>query len=84
MSYEFFLQKIRDVQCVRLLTDKCNETQKWISLNIPYVEEFHETKFRLSLEKTSPLVLVLSQVGPESTSLRLADDKARHKIFHRP
>jgi len=69
MPYEFFLQKFRQVQCVHLLTENWNDTQMWISLNVPFLDQFQETKFALTLERTSPLVLVLSQVGQESTSI---------------
>jgi hypothetical protein len=61
--YEFFLQKFRLVQCVRLLTCEWEGTQKWISLNVPFVEEYHKTKFTFTVEKTSPVALVLSQVS---------------------
>lgn len=62
ISYEFFLQKFESAQCLRLLTREWEATQQWISLNVPFFEDYHKTKFVLSLEKTSPVVIVLSQV----------------------
>jgi hypothetical protein len=49
ISYES-LEKLRFMQCVPLLTSEWETTQKWIS------------KFDFTLEKNSPVVLVLSQV----------------------
>lgn len=60
MLYEFFLQKFKLVQCVRLLTCEWEATQKWILLNVSFVEEYHKTKFTLTVEKPSPVALILS------------------------
>lgn len=62
ISYEFFLQKFESAQRLRLLTREWEATQQWISLNVPFVEDYHKTNFVLSLEKTSPVVIVLSQL----------------------
>jgi hypothetical protein len=69
IPYELFLQKFETAQCLRLLTKEWDATQKWISLNIPFVEDYHKTKFVLSLAKTSPIVIVLSQVSYDSLHL---------------
>ena len=66
MSYEFFLQKFRLVQCVRLLTCEWEATHKWILLNVSFVVEYHKTKFTFTVEKTSLVALVLSQVSWKS------------------
>ena len=70
IPYEFFLQKFEAAQCLRLLTREWEATQKWISLNVPFVEDYHKTKFVFSLEKTSPVVIVLSQVSCNPLPLR--------------
>jgi hypothetical protein len=48
------------VQCVRLLTCEWEATQKWILLNVSFAEEYHKTKFTFTVEKTSPVALILS------------------------
>jgi hypothetical protein len=63
ISYESFLQRFSSIQCVRLLSSEFEATQKWISLNVPFVYDYHKTKFVFTLEKASPVVLVLSQVS---------------------
>jgi hypothetical protein len=60
MLYEFFLQKFRLLQCVRLPTCEWEATQKWILLNVSFVEEYHKTRFTFTVEKTSPVALILS------------------------
>jgi hypothetical protein len=66
MLYEFFLQKFRLVQCVRLLTCEWEVTQKWILLNVSFAEEYYKTKFAFTMEKTSPVAPILSQVSWKS------------------
>jgi hypothetical protein len=70
ISYETFLQRFSSLHCVRLLTSEWEATQKWISLSVPPVLDYHKTKFFFTLEKTSPVVLVLSQVSWNEITVR--------------
>ena len=82
IPYELFLQKFETAQCLRLLTKEWDATQKWISLNIPFVEDYHKTKFVLSLAKTSPIVIVLSQVSYDFLHCAVTDnEKLDHRYF---
>jgi len=63
ISFEDLLRKYQHFDRTRLFMD-CPDwriTQKWISVEVPWHAEF-EQKFRIVLKKTSPVVLVLSQL----------------------
>ncbi|PQE10791.1 calpain family cysteine protease protein [Rutstroemia sp. NJR-2017a BBW] len=63
ISYEDLLRKYQHFDRTRLFMD-CPDwrlTQKWISVDVPWRSEF-EQRFTLTLQKESPVVLVMSQL----------------------
>lgn len=38
--------------------------QKWTTLNIPIINQYHKTKFSFTMTKEAPVVVVLSKVSP--------------------
>ena len=60
MSYEDMLDKFACIQRTRLFDDSWTITQRWTSINVPFTEEINQTEFRVTIEKDSPVVIVLS------------------------
>ena len=63
MSYEDLLKKYQTFDRTRLFSDEWKVTQQWTSLEVPWSVDYHDTTFTFTLEKTAPVVIVLSQVG---------------------
>ncbi|KAM3073665.1 hypothetical protein ACMFMG_004450 [Clarireedia jacksonii] len=63
ISYEDLLRKYQHFDRTRLFMDCPNWrlTQKWISVDVPWRSEF-EQRFTITLQKESPVVLVISQL----------------------
>lgn len=62
MSYEDLLKKFQTFDRTRLFTEDWKSTQQWVSLDVPWTVDYHDTKFSFTLEKKAPVVIVLSQV----------------------
>jgi hypothetical protein len=67
ISYEDLLRKYQHFDRTRLFGPEWTITQQWTSLNVPWSADYHSTRFVIELTKTSPVVVVLSQVSPESS-----------------
>lgn len=63
MSYDDLLKKYQTFDRTRLFSDDWKVTQQWTSLTVPWTVDYHATKFSFTLEKTAPVVLILSQVS---------------------
>ncbi len=63
ISYEDLLKKYQVFDRTRLFTDEWKATQQWVSLDVPWTADYHDTKFLFRLEKKATVVLVLSQVS---------------------
>ena len=72
MSYEDLLKKFQTFDRTRLFTEDWKVTQQWVSLDVLWTVDYHDTKFSFSLEKKAPVVIVLSQVRspPRSKALK--------------
>lgn len=63
ISYDDLLRKFQTFDRTRLFnSDDWHVTQQWTSLQVPWTNEYHETKFAFTLEKSSSVVIVLSQL----------------------
>lgn len=62
ISYEDMLKKYQHFDRTRIFNESWHVTQKWTSLHIPWMVDYHSTKFRLTLKEKSPVVIVLSQL----------------------
>ena len=62
ISYEDLLKKFQHFDRTRIFGPEWHVTQQWTSIHVPWTAEYHSTKFSLTLEKESPVVIVLSQL----------------------
>ena len=62
MSYDDMLDKFARIARTRLFDDSWTITQRWTSINVPFTEEVNQTEFRVTIEKDSPVVIVLSRL----------------------
>lgn len=62
ISYKDLLRKYQHFDRTRLFGPEWTITQQWTCLDVDWSADYHETKFSISLTKTSAVVIVLSQV----------------------
>ncbi|KAK3985038.1 putative calpain-1 catalytic subunit [Cladorrhinum sp. PSN332] len=62
ISYEDLLRKYQHFDRTRLFDDKWKVTSMWTTLNVSWAPDYNDTKFSFTLEKSGPVVLVLSQL----------------------
>ncbi|UNI15490.1 hypothetical protein JDV02_002019 [Purpureocillium takamizusanense] len=62
IAYEDLLRKYQAFERTRLFGDEWSITQIWTTLNVPWMVNYHDTYFSLSITKPGPVVLVLSQL----------------------
>ncbi|KAJ9269108.1 hypothetical protein DTO212C5_4791 [Paecilomyces variotii] len=62
ISYDDLLKRYQHFDRTRLFGSEWTITQQWTSLNVPWSADYHSTKFVIELTKTSPVVIVLSQL----------------------
>ncbi|KAH8808104.1 hypothetical protein F5884DRAFT_677059 [Xylogone sp. PMI_703] len=62
ISYEDLLKKYQTFDRTRLFSPEWKVTQQWTSLEVPWTVDYNNTKFSFTLEKTAPVVIVLSQL----------------------
>ncbi|KZF22520.1 cysteine proteinase, partial [Xylona heveae TC161] len=62
ISYEDLLRKYQQLDRTRLFGPGWNVARQWTSLEIPWTVGYHDTKFRVTLEKDSQAVIVLTQL----------------------
>lgn len=60
--YEDVLKKYQHFDRTRIFDEAWHITQKWTPIHVPWVPQYHSTKFRLTLKKKSHVVLVLAQL----------------------
>lgn len=63
ISYDDLLKRYQHFDRTRLFGSEWTITQQWTSLNVPWSADYHSTRFVIELTKTSPVVIVLSQVS---------------------
>ncbi|KAK5629104.1 hypothetical protein RRF57_004819 [Xylaria bambusicola] len=62
ISYEDLLRKYQAFDRTRLFGPEWKVTSTWTTVSVPWTLDYHDTYFEFSLAKTSPVVLVLSQL----------------------
>lgn len=67
ISYHDLLRNYQHFDRTRLFSDEWTVTQQWTSLNVPWSVDYLDTKFKITLTESSPVVIVLSQVSQRSS-----------------
>ena len=62
MSYEDLLKKYHRLDRTRIFGPDWRITQQWTSLHVPWSADYHRTRFSLHVTRTTPIVIVLSQL----------------------
>ncbi|EED22037.1 calpain-like protein [Talaromyces stipitatus ATCC 10500] len=62
ISYDDLLKKYQHLDRTRLFGPEWTVTQQWMSLNVPWSADYHHEKFVIEISRTSPVVVVLSQL----------------------
>ncbi|KAF2837664.1 cysteine proteinase [Patellaria atrata CBS 101060] len=62
ISYKDLLRNYQHFDRTRLFGSEWIVTQQWTSLNVPWSVDYLESKFKITLLKPSPVVIVLSQL----------------------
>ncbi|KAK4226496.1 hypothetical protein QBC38DRAFT_366323 [Podospora fimiseda] len=90
ISYKDLLRKYQHFDRTRLFDDKWKVTSMWTTLNVSWAPDYHDTKFAFTLEKSGPVVIVLSQLddryfrgfeGPYSFGIGFRLHKAGEKEY---
>lgn len=63
ITYDDLLQKYSTFERTRLFDNEWQTAQQWTTVNVPWSADYNHTKFRVTLAKRSPVVIVLSQVS---------------------
>ncbi|KAL6890393.1 hypothetical protein GGI43DRAFT_218990 [Trichoderma evansii] len=62
IAYEDLLQKYQAFERTRLFDDSWQVSQIWTTVNVPWMLDYHDTHFSLSITKPGPVVIVLAQL----------------------
>lgn len=62
MSYEDLLRKYQRLDRTRIFGADWRITQQWTSLHVPWSADYHQTRFSVHVTRTTPVVIVLSQL----------------------
>ena len=62
ISFEDLLKKYQFFERTRLFGPDWQMAQQWTTVNVPWARQYNDTYFSLSLAKTGPVVIVLSQL----------------------
>jgi hypothetical protein len=62
MSYEDLLRKYQRLDRTRIFGSDWRITQQWTSLQVPWSADYHQTRFLVSVSRSTPVVIVLSQL----------------------
>ncbi|EON68133.1 hypothetical protein W97_07282 [Coniosporium apollinis CBS 100218] len=62
ISYKDLLRNYQHFDRTRLFGEEWTVTQQWTSLNVPWSVDYLDTKFKISLDKPGPAVIVLAQL----------------------
>lgn len=63
ISYDDLLKKYQHFDRTRLFGPEWTVTQQWTSLNVPWSADYHNERFGIEISRTTPVVVVLSQVS---------------------
>lgn len=62
ISYQDLLRNYQHFDRTRLFGDEWSVTQRWTSVNVPWSVNYLDTKFKVTLKREGPVVIVLSQL----------------------
>ncbi len=62
MSYEDLLRKYQRLDRTRIFGPDWRITQQWTSLHVPWSADYHQTRFSVTVTRTTPVMIVLSQL----------------------
>ncbi|KAK4081135.1 uncharacterized protein Triagg1_2667 [Trichoderma aggressivum f. europaeum] len=62
IAYEDLLQKYQAFERTRLFDETWQVSQIWTTVNVPWMLDYHDTHFSLSITKPGPVVIVLAQL----------------------
>ena len=62
ISYKDLLRKYRHFERTRLFDSDWTVTQKWVTVQVPWAIDYLSTKFKVTVEKSGPVVIALSQL----------------------
>ncbi|KAJ6160943.1 Alpha/beta hydrolase fold-3 [Penicillium chermesinum] len=62
IAYQDLLKKYQHFDRTRLFGPEWTITQQWTTLHVPWSADYHSTKFIMSVTRSSPVVIVLSQL----------------------
>jgi GTP cyclohydrolase II len=62
MSYDDLLRKYQRLDRTRIFGPDWRITQQWTSLHVPWSADYHQTRFSVTVTRTTPVVIVLSQL----------------------
>ncbi|ERF71854.1 hypothetical protein EPUS_01769 [Endocarpon pusillum Z07020] len=62
MSYEDLLRKYQRLDRTRIFGPDWRITQQFTSLHVPWSADYHQTRFSVNVTRTTPVVIVLSQL----------------------
>ena len=74
------MRKYQHFDRTRLFGPEWTITQQWTCLDVDWSADYHETKFSINLTKTSPVVIVLSQVTFYDGPLACRSDADRSPV----
>ena len=62
ISYDDFLRHFEHLDRTRLFGPEWDIIQRWTALQVPWSSRYHSTMFAIEVKKTSPIVILLTQV----------------------
>ncbi|KAH8893143.1 cysteine proteinase [Thozetella sp. PMI_491] len=81
ISYHDLLRKYSVFDRTRLFSPEWKLATSWTSMDVPWMLEYHDTKFSFTLSRPGPVVIVLSQL--DSRYFRGLEGKYRFKLSFR-
>ncbi|KAL9000704.1 MAG: hypothetical protein Q9169_000740 [Polycauliona sp. 2 TL-2023] len=62
ISYKDFLRKYQSLDRTRLFGPEWSICQQWTTVNVPWSADYNDTKFSVTVTKSGPVVIALSQL----------------------
>jgi len=81
ISYESFLKFYPIIDRIRLIGPEWTIAQQWASVNVPWLSEYLDTSFTITVTRSGPVVFVLSQ--PDTRYFRGFDGRYRYSLHFR-
>ena len=62
MSYDDLLKKFQHLDRTRIFGPQWSIAQQWTSVHVPWTPDYHQTRYSIAVTKSTPVVIVLSQL----------------------